>query len=186
MHYLIGRNSLDDSLWRKIVNKVSVVSEALEGCKERLNVAKVNGKSKPSKRPKLQTRELDGSDAVEESFEGDEDSSPKVKVSQGRASDDGVISRGDLRSFFQRSSAQKTRKDSSSSTSSQPSEDFAASPPEPSSSVQPLSSKKTQLQRRKSEETHSEDIEWRRDRCTLLNKKLWLRCNACGATRTSF
>ena len=35
--YLIGRNSLDDSLWRKIVNKVSVVSEALEGCKERLN-----------------------------------------------------------------------------------------------------------------------------------------------------
>ena len=44
----------DDSLWRKIVNKVSVVSEALEGYKERLNVAKVNGKSKPSKRPKLQ------------------------------------------------------------------------------------------------------------------------------------
>jgi hypothetical protein len=207
VHYLIGRNSLDDSLWRKIVSKVSVVSEALEGCKERLNVEKVKGNKKAvagrggGKRRKLQTKEVLGSDVeFDEGFESE--GGEEVEGGNGGPAelDAQVVARGDLRSFFQRAASQESSSSSSqgwssqesSSSSQSSSSGVAASPPSHSSPpspglMSPHSSKRTQSQKRKATDHRpDESSEWQCARCTLLNKALWLRCNACGATRSTF
>ena len=185
VHYLIGRNSLDDSLWNKIVNKVSVVSEALEGCKERLKVAKVKANASSNKRRKLNTEENLGSE-----FESDEnDGNSDVPGEKRNATE--PIAKGDLRSFFRNASSQSSSPPTSSSQSStgslaSPPASSAAQSPYPFQKTETANSRNTNVLKRSASALIDKDLGWQCVRCTLINKLLWLRCNACGATRSSF
>ena len=104
VHYLVARNTLDEKMWRMIVNKVDVVSNALQGRGEKLSVAlerseSLASASASSQRDESHTSEVggEGDDDGEVGGEGDR-KCDAVAPSQSHAF-------GDLRSFFARGAA---------------------------------------------------------------------------------
>jgi superfamily II DNA or RNA helicase/5-methylcytosine-specific restriction endonuclease McrA len=162
VHYLIGKGSLDDQLWKKIVSKTSIVSSALEGKKQRLIADMMKGSSSKKKSKKRQRQEEDDpvdsfdNDRVVEAEEEEEEEQDEEEEANVEDDDDEDLPRGDLRSFFRNSQ-------SSSQSNSQPS----SSP----SSIKTLSAKKRRT---------SGKGTWSCGFCTLLNKSLHLRCAVCG------
>jgi hypothetical protein len=158
VHYLVARDTLDEKMWRMIVNKVDVVSNALQGRGEKLSVALERSDSLASASASSQREGADRSDGRDSDDDG-EGRSEAIAPAQPHAF-------GDLRSFFARGAqgGAQLRKKKKSATAS------AAA----SSDVVDLSGSSAASPLRRT---------WSCGKCTLHNKWGWLRCDACGTPR---
>ena len=118
VHYLVARDTLDEKMWRMIVNKVDVVSNALQGRGEKLSVALERSDSLASASASSQREGADRSDGRDSDDDG-EGGSEAIAPAQPHAF-------GDLRSFFARGAqggAQLRKKKKSATASAAASSD---------------------------------------------------------------
>ena len=189
IHYLVARGTLDEKLWRMVTRKVSVVSTALHGKGEKLDVKLMDqkGKKKKKKTKKGQNKGSKGGrkrakcedDGSEEEEEDEEDAEAEKRAAKKAKVE--ALPFGDIRSLFARGKSSQASQ-ASELAASQASE-VASSQASSQGSSQGGSTSEVDLIDLSGVAATPAAQPWSCTRCTLENSATWLRCEACDLQR---